>query len=198
MVSAGRLNCDDQTRFADLPGWKKRTKTMQVSNAAAETTSTLPWQILIVDDDESVHQTTRFALDDLLDEVCGKEVDGVAVTADTVKGQLIEADRDQLYRAFSNLIRNAVQAGAQAIEVSARRGDGATVVDISDDGPGLPPRAQENLFKPFKGSTRAGGTGLGLAIARELLRGHGGDLELHQTSGSGTTFRLIIPDRAAV
>lgn len=140
---------------------------------------------------------SRFALQDLLDEVCEKEVDGVALSAEAVKGQMIDADRDQLYRALSNLIRNAVQAGAQAIDVSARQDNGGTVVDISDDGPGLPPRAQENLFKPFKGSTRAGGSGLGLAIARELLRGHGGDLELLQTSGSGTTFRLTIPDRAA-
>ena len=139
---------------------------------------------------------SRFALQDLLDEVCAKEVDGVALNAERVNGLMIDADRDHLFRALSNLIRNAVQAGAQEIQVSAHHRDECTVVDVSDDGPGLPPRAQENLFKPFKGSTRAGGTGLGLAIARELLRGHGGDLELLQTSGSGTTFRLSLPDRA--
>lgn len=140
---------------------------------------------------------SRFDLQDLLDEVCAKEVDGVALNADLSAGRMIDADRDQMFRALSNLIRNAVQAGAQAIEVHARHEETLTIVDITDDGPGLPPRAQENLFKPFKGSTRAGGTGLGLAIARELLRGHGGDLELHRTSGTGTTFRLTIPDRHA-
>lgn len=140
---------------------------------------------------------SRFPLQELLDEIYAKEVDGVALNADLANGRMIDADRDQLFRAVSNLIRNAVQAGAQSIDVCAHHQDGLTIVDITDDGPGLPPRAQENLFKPFKGSTRAGGSGLGLAIARELLRGHGGDLELHVTSGSGTTFRLTIPDRSA-
>ncbi len=140
---------------------------------------------------------SRFALQDLFDEVCGKEIDGVSLNAELVNGLFLDADRDQLFRALSNLIRNAVQAGAQEIQVSARHEGECTVVDISDNGPGLPPRAQENLFKPFKGSTRAGGTGLGLAIARELLRGHGGDLELLRTSGSGTIFRLSIPDRSS-
>ena len=140
---------------------------------------------------------SRFPLQDLLDEVCANEVDGIEISAELTSVGTIDADRDQLFRALSNLVRNAVQAGAQEIEVHARHEDCRTVVDITDNGPGLPPRAQENLFKPFKGSTRAGGTGLGLAIARELLRGHGGDLELRETSGSGTTFRLTIPDREA-
>jgi hypothetical protein len=66
-------------------------------------------------------------------------------------------------------------------------------VDIRDDGPGLPPRAQEKLFRPFEGSARAGGTGLGLAIARELAEGHGGSLELISTDAGGTLFRLSLP-----
>ena len=63
-------------------------------------------------------------------------------------------------------------------------------VDFADNGPGLPPRARDNLFKPFAGSARKGGTGLGLAIARDLARAHGGDLELLQSDASGTAFRL--------
>jgi signal transduction histidine kinase len=66
-------------------------------------------------------------------------------------------------------------------------------IDIADDGHGLPPRARENLFRPFFGSARPGGTGLGLAIARELMRAQGGDLVLIETTGSGTVFRLILP-----
>jgi signal transduction histidine kinase len=67
------------------------------------------------------------------------------------------------------------------------------MLDIADDGHGLPPRARENLFRPFFGSARLGGTGLGLAIARELMRGQGGDLVLIDTTGAGTTFRLTLP-----
>lgn len=138
---------------------------------------------------------TGFQLKSLLGEVCEAEVEGIEIRAQVPDDMTVEADRDQLYRAISNLVSNAVQAGAQDITVASHRYNGVLLIDVSDDGPGLPPRAQENLFKPFKGSTKAGGTGLGLAIARELIRGHGGDLELESTSGSGTTFRITIPDR---
>ena len=66
-------------------------------------------------------------------------------------------------------------------------------IAIRDDGPGLPPRAREKLFRPFEGSVRAGGTGLGLAIARELARNHGGDLSLVDSGEAGTEFRLTLP-----
>jgi signal transduction histidine kinase len=64
---------------------------------------------------------------------------------------------------------------------------------VADDGPGLPPRAQENLFRPFAASARPGGSGLGLAIARELMRVHGGDLTLVASTGNGTIFRITMP-----
>ena len=69
---------------------------------------------------------------------------------------------------------------------------------VRDNGPGLPPRARENLFQPFAGSARAGGTGLGLAIAREVARTHGGDIRLVETSGRGTSFVLELPAAEAV
>jgi len=50
-----------------------------------------------------------------------------------------------------------------------------------------------NLFQPFTGSTRVGGSGLGLSIARDLLRGHGGDISLVKTNPDGTVFRLVLP-----
>jgi signal transduction histidine kinase len=104
------------------------------------------------------------------------------------------ADRDQLFRVLVNLGRNAAEAGAHAVRVSATHApDGRFYIDVSDDGPGLPPRARDKLFTPFTGSARAGGTGLGLAIARDLVRGHGGDITLAATSGSGTTFRIELP-----
>ena len=67
------------------------------------------------------------------------------------------------------------------------------IVEVADDGPGLAPKARENLFRPFFGSARPGGSGLGLAIARELMRAQGGDLLLVETAGSGTVFRLTLP-----
>lgn len=110
-------------------------------------------------------------------------------------GLLVSADRELLFRVVLNIARNAVQAGATRIGIVAHRAPPAsTVVEISDNGPGLPPRAMENLFRPFAGSARPGGTGLGLAIARDLMRAQGGDLVLADTGASGTVFRLTLPD----
>lgn len=106
----------------------------------------------------------------------------------------VDADREQMFRIFNNLIRNALEAGAHTVTFDARSNGHCTEIDISDDGPGLPVRAREKIFRPFEGSTRAGGAGLGLAIARELARGHGGDLTLVDTGDSGTTFRIALPD----
>lgn len=107
----------------------------------------------------------------------------------------IFADRDQLYRAISNLVLNAFQAGATKVSVSASTNADQTEssIEIADNGPGLPNKVKEHLFEPFQGSARVGGTGLGLAIARDLMRGHGGDAELARTGEDGTVFILCLP-----
>ncbi len=109
----------------------------------------------------------------------------------------VEADRDQLYRVFFNLVRNAVEAGAHRLRFSALSEDGTIAIEVGDDGPGLPPKARENLFRPFFGSARPGGSGLGLAIARELARAHGGELTLVSSTAAGTVFRVTLPAPAA-
>jgi signal transduction histidine kinase len=115
-------------------------------------------------------------------------------------GLEVDADSDQLYRVFSNLLRNAAQAIEASsipgeISVKARREPTRVVIDVSDTGPGLPPRAREHLFKPFQGSVRPGGSGLGLAIAQELIAALGGELRLLDDHRIGTHFRMEIPDR---
>jgi signal transduction histidine kinase len=142
---------------------------------------------------------SRFCLASLIDEVgTGLAIsdDDPAVECAIPADFEIEADRDQLYRVLSNLARNAREAGAQRLCFAARRADGGAVIEVSDDGPGLPPKARENLFRPFFGSARPGGSGLGLAIARELMRAHNGDLTLISSTGAGTVFRLSLPTSA--
>jgi signal transduction histidine kinase len=142
----------------------------------------------------------RFPLATLIDEVApdlGLSEEGMAIECAIPPDLVIEADRDQLYRVLLNLARNAVEAGARRLRFSASREKGAIAIDICDDGPGLPPKAQDNLFRPFFGSARPGGSGLGLAIARELTRAHGGELTLVSTTGTGTVFRLTLPAPAA-
>ena len=117
----------------------------------------------------------------------------VAWSVEVAPELLVQADRDQLFRALSNLGRNAVQANATRVDVRAGIENGAVVIEVADNGPGLLPRARERLFQPFAGSARPGGTGLGLAIARELMRAHGGEISLLRSTGEGTAFRLVLP-----
>src|SRR6266851_3515012 len=141
----------------------------------------------------------RFPLASLIDEVApdlGLSEEGMAIECAIPPDLMIEADRDQLYRVLLNLARNAVEAGAHRLRFAAARENEAIVIEVTDDGPGLPPKAQDNLFRPFFGSARPGGSGLGLAIARELTRAHGGELTLVSTTGNGTVFRLTMPSPA--
>ncbi len=139
----------------------------------------------------------RFELGELITDVGAAlpgQVNGSAVWQNRLDESIqIEADRQQLFRVLSNLGHNAVEAGATKVQVMAWRKNGDLMIDLADNGPGLAPRAQENLFQPFAGSTRSGGTGLGLAIARELMRAHGGSIELQSSTGQGTCFRLRLP-----
>lgn len=125
----------------------------------------------------------------------GAPVDFVAaVPADL----MAEVDREQLFRVLANLVRNAAQAiGASGVagevRIEAQPVETGVEILISDNGPGLPQKARENLFQPFLGGARRGGSGLGLAIADDLVRGHGGRLELVETGPGGTSFRIVLP-----
>ncbi|HEV8680338.1 MAG TPA: HAMP domain-containing sensor histidine kinase [Stellaceae bacterium] len=139
---------------------------------------------------------TRFPLLPLIAEIepgLATGSDPVAIERAVPSALTVRADRDQLYRVLLNLAQNAVEAGAQHLRFTAAAVDGAIAIDVADDGHGLPPRARENLFRPFFGSARPGGNGLGLAIARELMRAQGGDIALVESTGNGTVFRLTLP-----
>ncbi len=143
---------------------------------------------------------TRFALAPLLDEVglavLGPDQSGVHWRNEVRAEVMAYADRDQLYRVLMNLSRNAVQAlagGGGLISVGAWQAGDDLVIELADTGKGIPNAARAHLFEAFAGSTRPGGTGLGLPIAREIMRAHGGDVELVQSGPEGTVFRLTLP-----
>ncbi|MGH6881517.1 sensor histidine kinase [Hypericibacter sp.] len=141
----------------------------------------------------------RFALKGLVHEIgAGGFANGRTELVDAVGDVELEADRDQLYRVLANLVRNAAEAGAAEVTVSAATAGERVIIEVRDNGPGLAPRARQNLFTPFAGSGRAGGSGLGLAIARELAHAHGGDLSLVSSDASGTLFRIDLPARRLV
>jgi signal transduction histidine kinase len=152
--------------------------------------------------EEPPPQLRRLGLAQLADEVAEGESLGAdtAVTCliDVPPGMMIRADGEQLYRVLSNLVRNArqaIEATGQpgTIEVSAGEDETEWWIRVGDTGPGLPPKAREHLFSAFQGGARKGGIGLGLAIAAELVRGHGGRLELARSDSDGTEFAIHLP-----
>ncbi|MEK1886663.1 MAG: HAMP domain-containing sensor histidine kinase [Phyllobacterium sp.] len=116
-----------------------------------------------------------------------------------------DADPDQFFRIILNLSRNSVQAMTgdtrtdaaiiKRLTITAGQIGTTSIIGVEDTGPGLPAKARENLFRAFRGSARSGGTGLGLAIVHELVRAHGGTIELRDNEGAGTSFEIRIPDQ---
>jgi len=106
----------------------------------------------------------------------------------------VTADREELRRAFINIVRNSVQAarGRVRISVSTSVRDGTVEVVIADDGPGMTPEVQARLFEP-NFSTKTDGMGLGLTIVRKIVAGLGGEIAVRSTPGSGTTVTVSLP-----
>jgi len=109
----------------------------------------------------------------------------------------VSGDRHQLARVLRNLTDNAARHAATCVELRVGEGPGTAVVDVIDDGPGIPAPERERVFARFvrldaSRGRGAGGAGLGLAIARGIARAHGGDLSVVD-SRSGAHLRLRLP-----
>jgi len=144
-------------------------------------------------------QLARVDLNALVADVAGglpvASPEQVRVDDELPEGFTITADRDQLYRVFANIAQNAVEAGATQLRFHGGREDGRVLVNLADNGPGLPPTIQETVFQPFQTAGKSGSSGLGLAIARDLVRAHGGEIRVVSTSGAGTEFCIDLPAR---
>ncbi|MFX4220822.1 MAG: sensor histidine kinase [Thalassobaculum sp.] len=132
-------------------------------------------------------------VDDLRQELEAPRGGTVRVLLAGAEDVELQADRDQMYRVFANIASNAVNAGADTLRIVAREDGGRAVIDVIDNGPGIPEEGRGRLFQPFQFSSRRDGTGLGLTIARDLAQAHGGTLTLERTGSDGSTFRLNLP-----
>lgn len=154
-----------------------------------------------VSDAEPVSQPEDIALADVVDEAmrafAADAADGGEATGEwrieMPRALQVHVDRRQLLRVLTNLGRNAFEAGATCVTVTGAPHQGRVLVEVADDGPGLPERAKEKLFQPFAGSARNGGTGLGLVIVHDVIKAHGGEIELAASGPEGTTFRFTLP-----
>ncbi len=139
----------------------------------------------------------RFALADLSQEVIAalgpEEAADARLDAPAAEHVMIEADFDQLFRVLLNLVRNSLAAGARRVRLETHQGADWIHLEVSDDGPGIPPERQAHLFEDRPHQPGEEGAGLGLTIAQELAAKHGGAIELIATGGDGTTFRITLP-----
>ena len=109
----------------------------------------------------------------------------------------VEHDSDQIHQVLLNLLLNALQAidrhGNVAVTLSRREAN--AVIEVTDNGRGIPAENLPNIFRPFY-TTKGDGTGLGLSLARRIVEDHHGRINVTSTVGKGTTFAVILPLQA--
>ena len=145
-----------------------------------------------------VAKPIRKALDlrELMDSVIGLNSELAASCGATCKYRpeeddlMIYADEGQISQILINLIKNALQAGAKHIDITAKMGrDDDVIIQVANDGEPIPVSAQEQIFIPFY-TTKKEGSGIGLSISRQIMRNHNGTIELLRSNAQQTVFEL--------
>jgi two-component system OmpR family sensor kinase len=151
-----------------------------------------------VSDATRPRERTRLELASLVESIVDEMAEtGAAATVDRTEKLVVEGDPIALRRLVANLVENALKyGGAARARVYASEGD--AVIEVDDDGPGIPEHERERVFEPFfrgepSRNRETGGIGLGLAVVRSVARAHGGDAELINRQGGGLTARVRLP-----
>jgi two-component system osmolarity sensor histidine kinase EnvZ len=147
---------------------------------------------------EGEEQTEPTDLSKVLEEIASNaQRDGNSVSLTTVGDLVLPLRPQAIKRSLTNLIANATRHAAQ-VAIAAERHNRAVEVVIDDDGPGIPPQAREDVFKPFyrldpSRNADTGGVGLGLTIARDVVSSHGGSIQLDTSPMGGLRARIRLP-----
>jgi two-component system osmolarity sensor histidine kinase EnvZ len=141
---------------------------------------------------EGAEQAEPVNLSAVLEDVAaGARRAGASIAVNVPPGLTLPLRAGAIRRAFTNLVDNA-RRHARNVAVAALDQGRAVLVVVDDDGPGIPPDRRESVFRPFE-TGAGGGTGLGLTIARDIVRAHGGDIELGQSPMGGLRARIRLP-----
>jgi signal transduction histidine kinase/DNA-binding NarL/FixJ family response regulator len=152
---------------------------------------------------QSSIEKQSFRVEELFESVIRQTRDVIAVhrvrmVTACEPGLRILGDLRKLGRVLINLIANAAEALSAhddpdpQVVLSARTSEEMVLIEVADNGPGIPQRIRGTLFEPFVTHGKSNGTGLGLAIARQIVQAHGGELSF-MTNDEGTTFSLELP-----
>ncbi|MBL8727684.1 MAG: response regulator [Planctomycetes bacterium] len=119
---------------------------------------------------------------------------GAEIEVRSEPGTMAEVDPQLFAEVVSNLVRNAVEAceGKGHVVVRCRRDGEHAIVEVEDDGPGVPANKRDEIFRPFH-SSKEYGTGIGLAFCRKVIETHGGTISLAEKPGAGACFRVTVP-----
>ncbi|MBA4149340.1 MAG: PAS domain-containing protein [Verrucomicrobia bacterium] len=155
-------------------------------------------QIVLNQQRVNLHELSARVLGDLASR---KQEKGVQITSAIGPDIFVQADAQRLEQVLCNLVDNAIKYGRQngSIALNAKQfNEEQIVVSIKDDGPGIPPEAQERIFERFYRVDKArsreqGGTGLGLSIVKHIVQSHGGRVWVESDPGKGSTFYFSLP-----
>ncbi len=143
-------------------------------------------------------RTTPLDLDDIVLAEIAHYRDRVQVDTSAVSAATVIGDADQLARAVRNLVDNAARHAATTVAISVQETGDGVVLEVRDDGQGIPSERADTIFERFGRTDEArgraeGGTGLGLAITADIVERHGGRVELVADGQPGTRFVVRLP-----
>jgi signal transduction histidine kinase len=146
----------------------------------------------------SVSKQSEFDLGELMEEVheLYANIEGVTLGAEIEGNCLINADRNQIMRMLNNLIQNAIQAtkkeADRAVTMRLKKKNKAFIIEIEDNGTGIPEELEDKIFKP-NFTTKSKGMGLGLAIVQTIVSNHAGTIRYSKAKLKGTIFIVDLP-----
>ena len=208
-VAIMRSACDNL--LADLKDNPLATERLEVISRTTERMERLVFDLLLLTKTDSSEskpkeiKTDTIELDMVLREILGEfsdlvEEKGMDMEADVIEPAKVTADKDTLYKIFSNLLRNAARYSDKGsrITVSLEVINGFAVTRISDTGIGIPEESLARIFDRFyrvdqSRARTGGGSGLGLAIVKALTERLGGRIEVESVVGKGSTFTVELP-----
>lgn len=121
---------------------------------------------------------------------------GINLSLHMEKEVEVVCDRSQIKQVFINLLKNAIESmesgGNIEVNVKEDRSESVCLIDVVDEGPGIPPEIFHRLTEPFF-TTKKQGTGLGLMITKDIIRNHGGKLDIYSNEKKGSCFRISLP-----